>query len=236
LVDGLPESDPTLNVVTPNYDMLAEYSFEKVGIKYINGFIGSLYRKIDWAQSRRSICYSEKNIQRNKVKFISKKYKHIELHKVHGSLNTFIHNDQVIEANSWIYEPPADVERVIITPGISKYEKISQFRQELIAKYDEIVENKDAFIFIGYGFNDAHIEQYLRPKLKNMKCHGIIITRDNNKRIEDLLDLSDNLWLICKQDLDNNTRIKNKNYEDWLYLKDCYIWNIQEFTKEILGD
>lgn len=34
----------------------------------------------------------------------------------------------------------------------------------------------------------------------------------------------------------NGTRIKNKEYDDWLYLYDKELWNIKEFTKEIIGD
>ena len=55
LVDKLPGTDRELHVATPNYDMLAEYAFEKSGIPYINGFYGGVVRHLDWEQSRRSI-------------------------------------------------------------------------------------------------------------------------------------------------------------------------------------
>ncbi|MFA6598107.1 MAG: SIR2 family protein [Ignavibacteriaceae bacterium] len=234
LVDGLPESDRKLHVITPNYDMLAEYAFENVGIKYINGFSGCLIRKVDWSQARNSVSYLEKIIRNNKLQNKANEFKHIELHKVHGSLNTFFHKDEVIEVNSWIHKPPNNIERVIITPGVSKYEKISCFRKELLEKFDKAIEIKDSFIFLGYGFNDKHIENYVIQKLINQKCHGIIITRDCNKKIEAILEKAANLWLVCKQESNNFTRIKNKNYEDWLFLNSKSLWNIEEFTKEIL--
>ncbi|MBK7377574.1 MAG: SIR2 family protein [Ignavibacteriales bacterium] len=236
LVDGLPESDPTLSVITPNYDMLAEYAFEKKNIKYINGFSGSFMRKVDWDQSSKCVRYVEKIPYGKKFKKLIKIEKHIELHKVHGSMNTFYYNDEVVEANAWLHDPPENIERVIITPGISKYKRISEFRSELLDKADQIVKQKDAFIFIGYGFNDRHIEQYLLPKMMRQNCPCLIITRDKNERIEDILKKSKNLWLICKQESNDFTRIKNNNFDNWLNLDHKNLWDISKFTKEILGD
>lgn len=236
LVDGLPESDPTLSVITPNYDMLAEYAFEKKEIKYINGFSGSFIRKIDWDQSSKCVRHLEIKPYSKTFKTVKKIEKHIELHKVHGSLNAFYYNDEVVEVNTWLHDPPDFAERVIITPGISKYKRISEFRTELLKNADQVVKKKDAFIFIGYGFNDKHIEQYLRPKITKQGCPCLVITRDNNERIEEILNKSKNLWLICKQESNDFTRIKNSAYTDWLNLENKRLWDISEFTKEIIGD
>ncbi|HMN17541.1 MAG TPA: SIR2 family protein [Ignavibacteriaceae bacterium] len=236
LVNGLPESDPTLSLITPNYDMLAEYAFEKREIKYINGFSGSFIRRIDWDQSSKCIQHLEKIPYNKRFKNIKKIEKHIEIHKVHGSLNAFYYNDEVVEVNTWLHDPPVFAERVIITPGISKYKRISEFRTELLKNADQVVKKKDAFIFIGYGFNDKHIEQYLIPKITKQDCPCLVITRDNNERIEEILKKSKNLWLICKQESNDFTRIKNSAYTDWLYLDNKRLWNISEFTKEIIGD
>lgn len=239
LVDGLSESDRVLHVVTPNYDMLAEYAFEVNGIPYINGFWGSICKKFNWEQSKRSIKLSKEKIQKgNKISFNWNYLKHIELHKVHGSINTFLLNNEVVENNLWSWNPPVNCERIIVTPGVSKYEKLALFRKELFKQFDAVSEIKDSFIFIGYGFNDTHIESYLFKKLKDQKCSGIIVTRDNNPRIENLLKESDNLWLICMEEESgkSGTRIFNKQYDDWLYLYDKQLWNIQKFTKELIGD
>lgn len=236
LVNGLPESDPSLSVITPNYDMLAEYAFENAEIKYINGFSGSLIKKVDWYQSSKCVWHIEKIPHRQKFKSTKKVEKHIELHKVHGSLNAFYYSNEVVEVNAWLHEPPDGIERVIITPGISKYKRISDFRTELLNKADQAVQKKDAFIFLGYGFNDKHIERYLLPKIKKQKCPCLVITRDNNERIEELLNSSKNLWLICKQESNDFTRIKNMAYDNWLNINNKKLWDISEFTKEIIGD
>lgn len=239
LVDRLPESDRILHVVTPNYDMLAEYVFEVIGIPYINGFWGNVCKKFNWELSSRSIKLNKEYIQtRNKISFIWKDLKHINLYKVHGSINTFWFENEVVQNDLWSWNPPEDCERVMVTPGLSKYEKLTHFRKELIEQYDKILETKDSFLFIGYGFNDTHIERYIIPKLKTQKCSGIIVTRDSNSRIQNLLNESENLWLVCMEDKSGNsgTRIFNKQYKDWLYLYDKQLWNINKFTRELIGD
>ncbi len=90
LVDGLPEGDRKLHLITPNYDMLAEYAFENSGIKYINGFAGCLIRKSDWTKARNSISFHEKVVVNKRIRKKNNIFKHIELHKVHGSLNIFL--------------------------------------------------------------------------------------------------------------------------------------------------
>ena len=234
MVNGLPEGDRALHVVTPNYDILAEYAFESIGLLYVNGFIGNFVRHLDWERCNKLILYSEKVYRGTRLKKVNKNYKHIKLYKVHGSLNTFLINNEVIENNSWIWFPPNEIERVIITPGILKFERITAFREELLRQFDEAVKKKDSFVFLGYGFNDRHLENYIIPKLNEQKCHGLIITRDNNDRIESLCSQADNLWLICKQEHNEFTRIKNKQYKDWFLLPDLKLWDLQQFTKEII--
>lgn len=239
LVDGLPESSPILHVVTPNYDMLAEYAFERCNIPYINGFWGNICKKIDWNNCQRTIkMKKDSNVKGKKKESRWNDLKHINLYKVHGSLNTFLVNGEVIENNFWHSAPPENCERLMITPGMSKYEKITTYRNELLRKYDEVVEGMNSFLFMGYGFNDTHIERYVRQKLTTQKCHGIIVTRDYNDRIQELMNESDNLWLICMEEKSSKqgTRIFNKRYEDWLYLYDKQLWEMSLFTKFFIGD
>ncbi|MGA1825179.1 MAG: SIR2 family protein [bacterium] len=235
LVDKLPGTDRELHVATPDYDMLAEYAFEKAGIPYINGFYGGVARHLDWEQSRRSITYIDKVPQSKKIKPVAREKKHIALYKVHGSLNLFLINDILIENNALLYMPtPKETERLIITPGLSKYEKLHQFRKELLGKFDDAVEKHSFFLFLGFGFNDKQLNTCtIINKLKNQKCNGLIITKDTNSRIDELLSKAENLWLICRSG--SGTLIKNKKYSTPLLLQDEELWKVDIFTKKILG-
>jgi len=237
-VDYFPGTDRELHVATPNYDMLAEYAFSKAGIPYINGFCGGVTRHLNWKQSRRSITYVDKIPRGKKIISVPREKKHISLYKVHGSLNLFSTNDDnLIENNALLYMPtPEGTERLIITPGISKNEKLHQFRKELLGKFDDAVEKHNFFLFLGFGFNDKQLITYaISNKLKNQKCNGLIITKDPNDKINKLLGEAENLWLICRQS-GSGTLIKNKKYLTPLFLQNEELWKVDIFTKKILGD
>ncbi|MCK4823583.1 SIR2 family protein [bacterium] len=236
LVDKLPGTDRELHVATPNYDMLAEYAFEREQIPYINGFCGGVVRQLDWEQSKRSITYSEKVPHGKKFESVTREKKHIALYKVHGSLNLFLTNDILIENNALLYMPrPKGTERLIITPGLSKYERLHQFRNELLGKFDNSVEKHNFFLFLGFGFNDKQLNtRTILDKLKNQKYNGLIITKDTNDRINKLSDEAENSWLIYQSG--SGTLIKNKKYSDPLFLQNEELWKVETFTKKILGD
>jgi len=238
LVGGLPETDRILHVATTNYDLLAEYAFERAGIPYINGFSGGVNRCMDWTQAGRSMIYFE-NIPKGRVsRHIPKIKKHIRLYKVHGSLNTFTLDSAIVENNAWMYEPPNDIERLMITPGTSKYERLHKYRTELLGEHDRAIEKHNAFLFIGFGFNDNQLtNNTIKRKLKEQKCPGLIITRDCNPRIESYINECANLWLVCKHpgEDNNGSRIFNPLFKDWLHINDKQLWDASVFTNEILG-
>ncbi len=240
LVAGLPETDRILHAATTNYDLLAEYAFEKEQIPYITGFYGGVCRRLDWKQAQQSITYmdTDKNPRTKKIKKVTRLKKHIRLYKVHGSLNTFVFNNEIVENNFWMQECPGDIERVMIMPGAQKYERLHQYRSALLKEYDEAIEKHNAFLFIGFGFNDDQlINQLFKKKLINKKCPALIITRDNNEQIGKLLSENENLWLICKQPEcgEKTTMICNSRYNDNLYLNGKQLWDSSQFAAEILG-
>ncbi len=237
LVDTLPEGDRILHALTPNYDMLCEYACDYAGIPYANGFSGGVERKMDWKAADCSLRTVERVIYGRRSQNICKHKKHIRIYKVHGSLNYFFHRNAVIENNAWIWNPPEFAVRVMITPGLSKYQTLQQYRQELLQSADTAINRATHFLFLGYGFNDNHLEEYIKRKLVSQACHGLIVTQDSNSRIESLLGQSTNLWLVCKTKHTDpgGTRIFNKQYADWLVLPGKRLWDIGEFTKRILG-
>ncbi len=237
LVDTLPEGDRILHVLTPNYDMLFEHACDCVGVPYTNGFYGGVERKSDWDAINRSLLMPEQVSQRGRLKTVYKHRKHVRLYKVHGSLNYFFYRNTVIENNAWMWEPPAFFQRVMITPGLSKYEILQRYRGELLRSADAAIDKASHFLFLGYGFNDNHLEEYIKRKLITQGCKGVIITRDSNPRIELLLADASNLWLVCKtQEAGNDgTRIFNKQHSGWLNLPEKRLWDIGEFTTHILG-
>ena len=237
LVDTLPEGDRILHALTPNYDMLCEYACDYAGIPYANGFSGGIERRMDWKAIDCSLRIPERVTYGRRSKNICKHKKHMRIYKVHGSLNYFFHKNAVVENNAWMWNPPDFAARVIIMPGLSKYQTLQQYRQELLQSADTAIDRATHFLFLGYGFNDNHLEEYIKRKLISQACHGLIVTRDSNSRIMSLLKQAPNLWLVCKTEhiVPEGARIFNKQYGDWLVLPGKPLWDVGEFTKRILG-
>ncbi|MEJ3958985.1 SIR2 family protein [Brachymonas sp. G13] len=235
LIETLPESDGVLHVLTPNYDLLFEYACDFSGLSYTNGLFGGIERKEDWTAVDRALLEPCKIRQGNKIKTVYRAKKHARLYKVHGSLNYFLHRNAIIENNAWMWSPPEFAERVMITPGLSKYQALQRYRRELLQYADSAVDNATHFLFLGYGFNDSHLEEYVKRKLITQSSPGLIVTRDCNPRIESLLDQSENLWLFCKLDGEEGTKIFNKRYSGWLELKGQSLWDVRDFTDRIFG-
>ncbi len=237
LVQTLPEGDRILHALTPNYDMLFEYACDCEGIPYSTGFLGGVERKLNWDAVEQSLLLPEQVRQHGRLRTVYKHQKHVRLYKVHGSLNYFYHRNMVVENSAWMWDPPDFSQRVIITPGLSKYETLQRYRQELLRSADAAIDKASHFLFLGYGFNDRHLEEYIKRKLITQGCKGVIVTRDSNPRIESLLAEAPNLWLVCKaQESDGDgTRIFNRQYVSWLSLPSKRLWDIAEFTTAVLG-
>ena len=233
LVDGFS----VLHVATPNYDLLAEYAFERADIPYTTGFVGGVCRRLDWSQAGYCMTYLDRIPYSKRFKEVPKSRKHINLYKVHGSLNTFKYNNQTIENNAWMFKVPDGIERVMITPGTMKYEKLHKNRADLLSTYDKEFAKHNAFLFIGFGFNDNQlINDSLKRKICDQRCRALIITRDSNNRIETLAKDCENLWLVCTQKNGDSegTRIFNSRKGE-LYLDKKSLWDLKQFAEEILG-
>ncbi len=236
MVDCLAEGDPVLHVLTPNYDLLLEYACDSALVSYSNGFIRGAFRGSDWDAVERAMLVPQKvkgSGQKLKTVWLGKK--HIRLYKVHGSLDYFEHQGSVVENVSWAWRPPKSARRVMITPGSSKYEAMQLHRRELQQTADVAIDGSNRFLFLGYGFNDAHLDNYIRRKLVDEGCPGLIVTRDSNDRIEQLVAEASNLWLVCKSDTGGRaTRIFNRKFEGSLEIP-RELWEIATFTTEVVG-
>lgn len=235
LVAKLPHTDPTLHMATPNYDLLAEIAMSALRIPYTTGFLGGVIRQLNWTQALRQMTYLEQFTHRGQPKKKSCFMNHVKLYKVHGSLNVFSKDRDIVECDLW-QKPPEGYERLMITPGTSKHEKLHNYRDTLLSEFDNAVRKHNKFLFLGFGFNDTQlVNNAITDKLTKEGAQGLIITRDVNPRIEELLENSPTTWLVCKSDVDDSTRIYNREYNHWLYLKDIEIWRFEKFAIEIMG-
>lgn len=235
LIETLPQADKQLHIATPNYDLLAEYSFVRHKTPYITGFYGGFLGRFDWSEAKKSMQSIQRGLVKPRQPPRAVECRHVRLHKPHGSLNTFELNAQLVECNRWILNKPEGVTRAMITPGTAKYQRLHKDRAQL-AEYDNAVGSHTSFLFLGFGFNDSQlVNNTFRKKLERDHCRALVITRDSNPRIEAWLSTCPNMWLICKQLDSDKSRIYNSRFENWLQIDDKELWRFDVFTNEFLG-
>jgi len=237
LFSSLSVVNPSLNVITPNYDLLIEHICDKNKFLYSTGFTGGIIKYYDWNVAEKELYFTKYvSGTKKKPKKVERIKKHIKLHKVHGSLNWFWQNQQIIEDNSFAYDREHTLKRAIIPPGDAKIPEAFMNYRDFFARADNAIASDDAYIFVGYGFNDIHIEKEIDRHLKINAKYGVIITKDLSDKAKKLINTAENLWAVF-QDPDNgaNTLIKNKKYNNHLIIENSDLWKIDEFTDIILG-
>lgn len=153
------ESHPQiLNIITTNYDLILEYTFAYNSINYTTGF----------KNYELSVFDTELFNQTGNI---------IKIIKVHGSINWFDFGDgtaHVLSSSniSNQYNP------VIITPGNNKYRlAYREPYRDLIGISDKTINEANAFLAVGFGFNDEHLTPKVKEKTKK-GCPIVLITKE----------------------------------------------------------
>ena len=124
---------------------------------------------------------------------------------------------------------------LIITPGTSKYRK--SFRSafdDQRSSGNRAATKATRLMFIGYGFNDDHLEEYLCPGLKLAKP-SLILTKelsDNARRVVENSRGIDVTALCAVSNDDLRTRIVTSAGEE--IIVDEQLWNLEGFNKGVL--
>ena len=158
-----------LNIITTNYDRLAEYACEQDNIHYYTGFSHG-YRKIPVEKSYLK-CSRQVNIW-----------------KVHGSLDWFMDDTGVIISLSNIERIPSNLKPLIVTPGIEKYRSTHREPYKTnIHESDNVIDAASSYLCVGFGFNDEHIQEKLVNRCAKDDVGVIVVTYKLSDSAKDFL-------------------------------------------------
>lgn len=231
-------SNNKLDVITSNYDLLIEHACDMIKLPYLTGFSGGVCKQYNWRHCLEEQSFISQKTERKKKIEVKRIRPHLRLYKVHGSLNWFKDGDRVIEDNSMLYSDDLGLERLLITPGNSKYKKLLDDNAKLYTEANNAIGSANAIVFIGYGFNDKHIESMMIDKLIHKKTPALIITKDFSTTIEDMLRKDVKMHAVCQSPEKSKDSIiaisKGGKEYDRIYLENLAIWKIEEFVKNIM--
>jgi len=240
----LPPYNPRLTIVTPNYDMLIEYSCAKNTMRYTSGHVGEIIRTWNWQQAQGNLTRASHVVQSSKKVGTREPLPRIELHKVHGSINLIRDpkSGRQWECDIWAEKVPDGFERVVAVPGEQKFESYAS--NVPVANCALEAEAKAAaFLVIGYGFNDAHLHQGIYDRVRRNDGPLLILTLElTDNRITELRTLGKRVWILtASRDASGNldmdhTVIHCPLSDSPLVIEDEKLWSCDSFAKQILGD
>lgn len=214
------------HLITTNYDRLIELAAEAAEIGVDTRFVGYLHGRSDpkrSADAHRESYISGKNYLFHNLQCLC-------IHKPHGSLDWYHVDGKIVRCSVYHNLVP-----VIITPGTSKYRESFRWAfddQRTAGNKAASIANK--LMFIGYGFNDDHLEQYLCPNLKVTKP-TVIVTKqlsDNAKKVVVNNQNINVIALSAVSETDHRTRIITQNGEETIV--DEQLWDLEGFNKGVL--
>nr|WP_243633208.1 SIR2 family protein [Paenibacillus xerothermodurans] len=109
---------------------------------------------------------------------------HLRIYKPHGSLSWFRMPDGAIKKVSSVPMHQlhnlsrAGITPVIVTPGMGKYlETHFEPYSNILAEMKRAIDRASGLVFVGFGFNDIHIQGNFLAALRNAAVPILIITR-----------------------------------------------------------
>ncbi|SDH43971.1 SIR2-like domain-containing protein [Bradyrhizobium sp. Rc2d] len=156
----------TIHVVTPNYDRLAEYAADAVGVSTFTGF------NYGYLQTRA-------RTPNTRVTVNGLPSRTVAIWKVHGSLDWFQDAaNQIVGVRSAL-TIPASYAPLMITPGIDKYRltHVEPFRT-ILSCSDKALETARSYFCVGYGFNDEHLQTKLIERCNRDSIPLVVITKE----------------------------------------------------------
>ena len=206
-----------LSVVTPNYDRLAEYAADLAGFCHYTGFGYGYLRQ---RQSGARLLFMQDN----------RPARTIDIWKVHGCLDWFIDSGGQVVAVTSARAIPAGRRPAIVTPGIEKYERthLEPFRS-IIAGADGALAQASAYLCIGFGFNDTHIQPKLLERWRRGDAFLVVLTRSLSGSAKRMLAAANGQQFLALEEAGNGTRMWSHQYPDGVQLENVRLWRLLDF-------
>lgn len=163
LIGHMLKPSSGLSIVTTNYDRLVEVAVEEAGIGADTMFVGRFIGSLNERESKLSFC---RNVTYKKPNVTYHYRPRALICKPHGSLDWYLRNDKPVCYAGDL----SDATRLIITPGQNKFRNGYESPFDLHrSKANDAIDRASRFLFLGYGFNDDHLETHLSPAIKGGK-------------------------------------------------------------------
>lgn len=212
-------------IITTNYDRLIEVAAESQNFWVDTGFCGRFIGCFAPDKSKYQGSVGRRAYGRQNINPIFPP--RVQLFKPHGSLDWTLRQGIPIHSPFLVGELP-----LIITPGTSKYLKgYQQPFDTHIASGNKAIDAASALLFIGYGFNDDHLQTHIISRLKT-GIPGLILVRSLTDSAKKLI--SETPSLIALSSAGNNNTLVTTSVQEWT-VDNLELWDIEQFVIGVLA-
>ncbi|GJL90910.1 MAG: hypothetical protein DHS20C04_05690 [Hyphococcus sp.] len=212
-------SNVEINIVTTNYDRVIEYACGSVGLITSSGFIPGYLQLRDAPE---------------KIKFFreSKPLRNVKLWKVHGSLDWFERQDGSVFGAPLFDNMPAEISPLIVTPGVSKFERTydEPFRSS-IQGADIAIAKAEGILCVGYGFRDTHIEPKIVERCKEKNIPITVLAKSLTGEAKDFLQNKSGKNYLAFEDNATGTIAYSQECPNGIELPNVALWSLDGFLK-----
>ena len=212
-----------INVVTPNYDLLAEYAADAGEMCHYTGF-GYGHLRL------RAKAHAPK------IHLAGSPARTVNIWKVHGSFDWFRDKAGVVMALPSTAKRPANAEPVIVTPGIEKYrltydEPFVSIKQGA----DLALQSARAYFCVGYGFNDNHLQTKLVERCRAVAVPLVLITKQISPTAMAFLKSGQCQRYMAIEECDSGCRMYSTEYPNGVDIPGHDYWNLDQFLTMVIS-
>jgi hypothetical protein len=223
----LRTADSHIQVVTTNYDRLAEYAANRVGAYVSTGVTTG------WMQR---FVPAAANAEKSPAPGYDGQ---VALLKVHGSLDWFSDTTGDILGVPLASEIPENMKALVVTPGVSKYREVHKdpFRTVMSAA-DSVLRKAKCYLCVGYGFNDEHVEPVLMNRVLKNDIPLVVVTKALTTRTRDaFLSAPPKKFLLLEEtDGGGGTTVYDPEHPAGVDLDGISVWKLDSFMGMIAGE
>jgi hypothetical protein len=211
-----------IQLITTNYDCLAEYSVDAAGCAWTTGF-GYGYIGNRYGNHQLTILKGHNS------------FRMVDIWKVHGSLNWYRSPNGATYYLPSVTTPPTDYSSVIVTPGIDKYKRTHEepFRT-IIAGADSAMDDGRSFLCIGYGFNDEHIQPKLLEKCKREEKPIVVLAKELTSTAKKVLLNGSCKCFVAFEQSKDGTRMFATEHPVGVELPGINLWSLGDLLDRVL--
>jgi hypothetical protein len=231
-----------INIITTNYDHLIEASAAIADWEVWDGFgNGVLSKPIESSifnkRMKTLIGFHQKKSP------IYENIKHIKIFKLHGSLSWFKKEDNSFVKMAGISTDylgllsESSISPVIVTPGIGKYlETHYEPYTNVMSEMKESIRINKAMLFLGFGFNDVHIQASFQSALRDSSIPKLIITRSLTDSFNQMRDEGNIINYFAIEQFESSSRvISDQLPQDYIH-QDVDSWSLKGLLNNIWGE